>query len=63
MGGDITQDIEVYTPTEEIPLKPTSGFFFGSTEFTEYFIQSLQHTVDEIAKLDPNTNYVYQSSW
>lgn len=47
-------------------LLPTgSGFFFGSTEYDEYYFQDLNHTVGIITRcLESKFDYFeYQSSW
>ena len=51
---------------EVLPTK--SGFFFGPTEYDEYYYQDLQETVDRLGKLlmDPKFegwDFKYQSSW
>jgi hypothetical protein len=57
------EDADEYLPTE-------SGFFFGSTEYDEYYFLNLERTRDDlrdiIAKLktrDPHGWLVYQASW
>lgn len=56
-------------PTLAEELLPTaSGFFFGSTEYDEWYFQSLQRTIDQIeAVLEkfPEQAWTinYQSSW
>ena len=50
-------------------LLPTgSGFFFGGTEYGEYYIDDLQYTKELIEKVLndeslQNYNFYYQSSW
>lgn len=50
-------------------LLPTKeGFFFGATEYNEYYLQDLEYTVKELEKIlkefDFENNYlVYTSSW
>lgn len=49
-------------------LPTTSGFFFGSTEYDEFYIQDLNDTIEIIDNIfnDPNHtkyDYYYQSSW
>lgn len=47
-------------------LLPTkSGFFFGSTDYDEWYFKDLEHTVEIIDKLpDPaKFDFYYQSSW
>jgi hypothetical protein len=49
-------------------LPPQSGFFFGSTDIDQYYIDDLQDTVDRLGDLlnMPNVeqfSFYYQSSW
>lgn len=52
----------------KLSLIPTSGFFFGSTEYDSYYIQDLENTVEQIEKVlreskEENCDFYYQSSW
>jgi hypothetical protein len=52
-------------------LPPSAGFFFGSTEIDEYYIEDIQRTYDELNRViglcesDPESEYdfYYQASW
>ena len=49
-------------------LPAADGFFFGSTEYDEYYFQDLKHTVTELDRILNNPDYkhhdfYYQSSW
>lgn len=50
-------------------LKPTSGFFFGSTEINERFFETMESTKVMLEKLLSNEKFLrhwdiyYQSSW
>lgn len=45
-------------------LLPTcAGFFFGDTEYDEYYFECLEETVNMLKDLDPDAWYVYQASW
>jgi len=49
-------------------LPTTSGFFFGSTEYDEYYYGSLKELVDTLEPeldegLDENSHYIYRASW
>lgn len=46
-------------------LLPTqSGFFFGSTNYDEWYFDDLKATVKELdGKLDESADYEYHSSW
>ena len=56
------------TSLAEELLPATSGFFFGSTEYNQRYIQDLKDTVEQIdAALKRNegkhVSYYYQASW
>lgn len=49
-------------------LPTTSGFFFGSTDYDEWYIQDLEYTIKIISKVLEEVNFdenyiVYSSSW
>jgi hypothetical protein len=51
-------------------LPTSSGFFFGSTDYDEYYEQELRETVILLTKLlsdtrlnSGNVDFVYTSSW
>jgi len=47
-------------------LPTTSGFFFGSTEYDEYYFEELERTSKELTELlrDKTWDYLeYQASW
>lgn len=47
-------------------LPTTSGFFFGGTEYTDYYFEDLEITirqVDEVLKLPIGWEIEYRSSW
>ena len=48
-------------------LLPTaSGFFFGGTEYDEYYFEEIDRTIkllEGLLKEDENGDYYYQSSW
>ena len=49
-------------------LPSTNGFFFGSTDYDEYYKQDLEYTVERLEKIlkDPaleKCDFYYQSSW
>jgi hypothetical protein len=56
-------------PELAIEMLPTQeGFFFGSTEYDEYYMEDIDETIDQLSKLDlSNENYqfdyYYKSSW
>jgi hypothetical protein len=56
-------------PKQAIELMPTrSGFFFGSTEYDEWYMGDIQHTAERIRKIldEPafeKSEFYYQASW
>ncbi len=47
-------------------LPTTSGFFFGSTEYDEYYFDDIDSTIEIINKvlqMEPSWDFFYQSSW
>lgn len=58
----------VVNPKEGPKHLPTqSGFFFGSTEYDEYYMEDIKNTIEilesELQDPDDGTKYYYQSSW
>lgn len=67
-GEDTFIDVEVISDSDKLDeLFPTaSGFFFGGTEYDEYYIQDVNETIELIEGLlkeDENGDYYYQASW
>ena len=51
---------------EDAELEPTEGFFFGSTEKDEYYLQDMRETVEGLNKvlsLPQSYEFYYRSSW
>ena len=50
-------------------LPPQSGFFFGSTEIDEWYMEDLKNTVDQLDKILASTpedswgDFIYRASW
>ena len=50
-------------------LPTTAGFFFGSTDYDEWYFKDLEDTKAQVTKtlehmaVDPNSTYKYHSSW
>ena len=58
----------VENPSEAQDRLPTqSGFFFGGTEYDEWYMEDIAKTIDilerELNISDDETKYYYQSSW
>lgn len=56
---------EVLADHEKAPeLLPTQdGFFFGSTEYDEYYFETLQRTVEALKDIKPDSTFIYRASW
>lgn len=58
--GKVMTNIEV---AEEL-LPTQSGFFFGGTDYDEYYMQDIDNTIEIIEKvLEEDDDIYYQSSW
>ncbi len=62
-GKDYTYTI--YDVKEDVSLPTAGGFFFGSTDYDEWYIESLQNTIDQLEPLllEEDGDFYYQSSW
>lgn len=65
---DICKQI-IDNPKKAEELLPTqSGFFFGSTDYDDWYLQNIAYTVERLEKIlkDPafeKADFYYQSSW
>ena len=66
---ELCQEI-IASPKKGRELLPTAnGFFFGSTEYDEYYLDDARYTVERLTKilndpaLDAGVEFYYQSSW
>ena len=65
------KDKEHFDLNAKILLPTQSGFFFGSTDYDEWYTKNLEDTVDMLEKAieeddklsDEQTSYYYVSSW
>lgn len=68
-GESTYVDVEVYDSEEVMKIMPpTSGFFFGSEEINEWYIESITETISFIEKElasnpDDYEEYEYYASW
>ena len=77
---DISKDdlIELYNTLKEVNvnkdkaeelLPTTSGFFFGGTDYDEYYFDEVKRTIEELRpyiqdmEKEDNSYFVYQASW
>lgn len=66
---DICQEVLDDKSKAEELLPTASGFFFGSTEFDQYYFEDLENTIEQLDKLLNNPkfaegwDFIYQASW
>ena len=65
---DLCIDIKTKKVKPEDCLPTQSGFFFGSTEYDDYYTRDLEYTIDVISSILMNPDYkdasfYYRSSW
>ena len=65
----LEEDLKIINPEIADELLPTQdGFFFGSTEYDEYYMQDIDATIEILTKALEETDFdtemlVYSSSW
>ena len=61
-----TEVLNDHSKAEEL-LPSASGFFFGNTDYDEYYYNDVQHTIEILDKIlsesDGNQDIYYSSSW
>jgi hypothetical protein len=66
-NGDIMEDIEVFSDTSVADeLFPSaSGFFFGGTEYGDYYLEQVGKTLELVETLisEPGGDFYYRASW
>lgn len=67
-GEEYKVPVEVFEDTEiaEELLPTASGFFFGGTEYDEYYLESVKDTLEVLEKEledENNTDFYYHASW
>lgn len=65
---EICRGIQNYTEDPETLLPTQPGFFFGSTEYDEWYYEDIKDTIDILEKVLAETDFdnyriTYQSSW
>lgn len=60
---DICKQVLV-DPYKADDLLPTQeGFFFGSTEYDEWYFKDLENTIKQLENVEADAEYIYQASW
>jgi hypothetical protein len=68
-GKEIKGEIDVYDNTDVADelLPTTGGFFFGSTEYDEWYMKGLKNTVEVLSGVlqedNSKASFYYSSSW
>jgi hypothetical protein len=61
-----TEVLNDHSKAEEL-LPSASGFFFGNTDYDEYYYNDVEHTIEILDKIigetNPNQDIYYSSSW
>jgi hypothetical protein len=64
---DLAKQVKADPTLAEELLPTTSGFFFGSTEYGEYYMQDIEETIKQLEQVLASTaddwQFQYQSSW
>jgi hypothetical protein len=66
-GQKMYDDVEVFEDTsvaeELLPTQP--GFFFGGTEYDQWYVKDLDNTINQLEPLlqEEGGDFYYQSSW
>lgn len=51
-----------HTKAEEL-LPTQDGFFFGNTEYDDWYLDELENTIDQLKDVKPDDEFIYQASW
>lgn len=61
---DLCKEVLADKRSAEKKLPTKSGFFFGSTDYDEWYLEDLKSTIEQLTPLlDQPGDYYYQSSW
>jgi hypothetical protein len=63
---DLCKEVLAHPEQAESRLETRSGFFFGSTEYDEYFFEDVRNTIEMLEQViadNPHGTYYYRSSW
>jgi len=66
-GEEMREDVEVYDSDKIEELLPTApGFFFGGTEYDDYYYDQVTHTIglfEALLEEDDISDFYYEASW
>lgn len=62
---DVCKQVEADNDLASTLLPSSSGFFFGGTEYDEWYFDGIQNTIEILEGVLPDTtaDYYYSSSW
>jgi hypothetical protein len=64
---DLVKDVLIHRDKASIALPTESGFFFGNTEYDQWYWSDLEYTARELDRVLANTrdtdDFYYQASW
>ena len=60
--GLCNEVLKDHSRAEEL-LPTQDGFFFGGTDYDEYYFNDLKHTVEKLKDIDPDDELIYRASW
>ena len=67
---DLVKDVLIHREKAPLALPTASGFFFGSTEYDEWYWEDLEYTAKELDRVLMDTfeqwqsvDFIYQASW
>ena len=63
---DVLKADDMEAKAKEVGLETVSGFFFGNTEYGEWYVSDLEYTVeviDHVLSLPEEYSICYQASW
>jgi hypothetical protein len=66
---DLVKDVLIHREKAPVALPTSSGFFFGSTEYDEWYWSDLEDTAKELDRVliqtygDDSVSFTYQASW
>jgi hypothetical protein len=66
---DLVKDVLIHRNKASVALPTASGFFFGSTEYDEWYWSDLEYTAKELDRVliqtfgDEGVSFIYQASW
>jgi hypothetical protein len=62
---DLCKKVQTDNSLAEVLLPTVSGFFFGGTQYDEWYFKDIDNTIDILEKIldEKGADYYYSSSW